>query len=395
MRTGLLLFVAAWLFTAAPILAQSPSDTPSSDAPANVDLSSRDLDISTFWVRGDYLAWWMKNAPLPLSLVTGNGANPTQELLNTNQSFGVFSGFRVDAGGWLDSYNTFGLEGTFFGLQNRSRTFAADSDAAGNPTLAFPFTNQTPGAVGDTLMPIASPGLFAGSVHVTSTLQLLGAEANSIVTLMREGGFELFGLAGLRYVDLRENLNIATVSNDITTTPATLLSLSDQFNTRNQFYGGQIGARLNWESDRFGLDVTGKLAIGATHQTIDVSGSSTQSGPGGVNGTFPGGFFTQNSNIGHFASNQFGMIPSVELKFSVFLNSQLRAFVGYDFLYWNRVVRPGSQLDHNVNLTQSAVLGASACWAPRIRRRNSIAAIFGRRIQCGFRIPILIRVVRG
>jgi hypothetical protein len=362
MRTGLLAVVGAWLFAAAPILAQSPP--PDTDAPANVDLSAKEPGLSNYWVRGEYLAYWVKNAPLPVSLTTGYGPNPTQQLLNTDQSFGVFSGFRAGVGAWLDPFNSFGLEGNFFGLQDRTRTFAANSDTLGSPTLAFPFSNQTPGAVGDTAMPIASPGLFAGGIQVTSTLQLWGGEVNSIFMMMREGGFELFGLVGARYVDLRETLNISTLSSDITTVPATLLSQTDQFNTRNQFYGGQVGARLNWEGDRFGLDVTAKFAIGATHQTVDIQGSSTQTGPGGVNGTFPGGFFTQTSNIGHYASNQFGMIPSVELKFSVFLTSQLRAFVGYDFLYWNRVVRPGSQIDHNINLTQSSVLGSGSLIGP-------------------------------
>jgi hypothetical protein len=31
-------------------------------------------------------------------------------------------------------------------------------------------------------------------------------------------------------------------------------------------------------------------------------------------------------------------------------------FAGYEILYWNRVVRPGDQIDHNVNLSQNAVL---------------------------------------
>ena len=79
-------------------------------------------------------------------------------------------------------------------------------------------------------------------------------------------------MAGFRYVDLRETLNISTVSSDILTVPNTVLSQSDQFNTRNQFYGGQLGGRINWQYDRFVLDLTGKLALGDTHQTVDIQG---------------------------------------------------------------------------------------------------------------------------
>jgi hypothetical protein len=148
------------------------------------------------------------------------------------------------------------------------------------------------------------------------------------------------------------------------TDPSTVLSQNDRFDTRNQFYGCQIGSRINWQGERFGLDLTGKLAIGSTHQTVGIEGASTQTGPGGVNGTFPGGLFAQTSNIGRSGANQFTVIPSIELKFSAIITPQWRAFAGYDFLYWSQAVRPGSQVDRNVNLTQSAVLGTGVLLGP-------------------------------
>jgi hypothetical protein len=351
--------------SSAPMLAQStPSVSPDAEVPASLDAAAVQSELSRFWVRAEYLAYWVKNAPLPVSLVTGDPSNPTQELLSSDRSLGMFSGFRVGLGGWLDSYNIVGWDGNFFALLQRKSNFTASSDATGNPTLAFPFTNQTPGAVGDTLMPIASPGAFAGNVLVASSLQLWGAETNGILTVVNGGGFEVVALAGLRYLNLRETLNIGTVSSDTLTSPNTVLSQNDLFSTRNEFYGGQVGARISWQGERFGLDLTGKLAIGETHQTIDIQGASTQTGPGGVNGTFPGGFFTQTSNMGRYSANQFAFVPSAEMKFSVLITSYLRAFVGYDFLYWSQVVRPGSQVDRNINLTQSAVFGSGALLGP-------------------------------
>jgi hypothetical protein len=49
---------------------------------------------------------------------------------------------------------------------------------------------------------------------------------------------------------------------------------------------------------------------------------------------------------------------------SVFITPQLRAFVGYDLLYWTQVDRPGSQVDTNINLSQSAILGTGALTGP-------------------------------
>jgi hypothetical protein len=163
---------------------------------------------------------------------------------------------------------------------------------------------------------------------------------------------------------LQERLNISTLSTIIVTDPVTVLFQNDQFGTRNQFYGGQLGGRVNWQGERFGFDVTGKLALGGTHQSIDINGYSVQAGPGGVNGTFPGGFFTQPSNIGRYTSNHIAFVPTIEMKLYALITANLRAFVGYDFIYWSSVVRPGGQMDRNINLSQSAVLGSGVLSGP-------------------------------
>jgi Putative beta barrel porin-7 (BBP7) len=384
MRTGLPCLLGAYLFAAAPAFAQSPLTLPdlknttmpspaSSAQEEKSPVPAKQLppvdpppftpppppEAYSIWARAEYLLFWVKNTPMPISVVTGSDpTNPTQELLNSDQSFGALSGMRFTLGTWFDGSNNLGMEATFFALQRRTTTFSAGSDANGTPTLQFPFVNQSPGAVGDSLMPITYPGIFAGGVTVASTLQLWGAEANGVAVLIpRAAGVEVTALAGFRYIDLLENLNINTVSGDVLTTPNTVLTQNDHFGTRNQFYGGQIGAKLNLEAGGFSLDMTAKLAAGVTHQTVDIQGSSTQTGPGGVNGTFPGGFFTQPSNIGHYTANQFGIVPAVELKLRYFILPSLNVFAGYDFMYMNSVVRPGSQVDRNINLTQSAVLG--------------------------------------
>jgi hypothetical protein len=46
----------------------------------------------------------------------------------------------------------------------------------------------------------------------------------------------------------------------------------------------------------------------------------------------------------------------VQLKAGFDVNSHVRLYVGYDFLYWNEVVRPGNEIDRTLNLSQSTVL---------------------------------------
>jgi hypothetical protein len=325
------------------------------------------------WASSDYLLWWVKGAPLPIALVsTGSPADAipgaigqpgTRVLLgNEDQRFGAFSGIRLTLGGWLDSDQSVGIEGSGFLLERRSNRFFAASDAAGNPVLAFPFFNRIPGVEGEDALVISDPvGQFAGNVLVVSSLHLWGAEANGIISLWRRPNSNCVFLFGFRYADLDERLRIVNVTNDILVNPNTVTVLRDQFNTRNQFYGGQLGLRYDWQGDRLSLALTGKLALGTTHEVVDVNGASTQSGPfAATPGSFAGGLFTQPSNIGEFSRNQFGVIPSIELKVGYQLSSRCKFLVGYDFLYWNQVARPGNQIDRNINLNQSPLLGTGA-----------------------------------
>ncbi len=182
----------------------------------------------------------------------------------------------------------------------------------------------------------------------------------------RTANLEFTTLLGFRYVDLEENLNINGFSGDLN--GPDYFIVNDHFATRNQFYGGQLGGHLRWSTNRLSLDVAGKIALGATHQSVDIQGYTNSSGT-----VSPGGFYAQSSNSGHFTANQFGVIPSVEMKLSYRIWRNWRAFIGYDFMYWNQVVRPGNQIDRNINLSQSSVFGSGALSGPA-----SPSPLFGR-----------------
>src|SRR5262249_51907741 len=155
-------------------------------------------------------------------------------------------------------------------------------------------------------------------------------------------GSEFNLLAGVRYVDLHEKLRIHNSSKDFLFNNVT--DIDDSFSTRNQFYGIQVGGHLPRQWNRLCFDATAKMALGPTHQVVDVQGTITQSGPNPLIppglGTFPGGYFAQPSNIGRLAENQLTVIPSVELKVGYQIAQWLTASIGYDAMYWGGVVRP-------------------------------------------------------
>ena len=395
MRKGTLYILALWLVGSARLFAQAPppskAEPPDAKEPAPAIAETTVVPMSTvvdtsdgfrIWARADYILWWVKSAPLPVPLVTTGDPNVgfdptlvntvntagaigepgTRVLLgNSPLAFPALSGVRATAGTWIDEDQRFGAEASGFVLQRQSNTFAAGSDSSGNPPLYFPIFSAIAGT--ERAVPIADPlRKFSGDVSVTSALQLWGAEANILYTFFSDRGIELGLLAGFRYADLRESLHINNTTTDLLFGNVTVLN--DSFSTANQFYGGQIGGRLGMRFERLSLDVTGKIAAGSTRQTVDIEGDITQLGPNPLVppglGTFPGGVFTQPSNIGKQRTSEFtdpfAVLPALEVKLGYDLTPHIRVFGGYELMYWTRVVRPGDQINHTVNLTQNAVL---------------------------------------
>jgi hypothetical protein len=349
---------------------------------STVSSDGDDGDNAHFWASGEYLLWWFKGGPTPPLVTTGNPANPLAGTIGVNRAltdttilFGAtaidyqaLSGLRATIGGWIDSDRCFGVEGGGFYVPKKTVGFSASSDAGGNPPLFVPVFVANAGMEG--VFPIANPATAAnavgingaaglsGSIAISSTTELWGSEINAVASVVRRDGFQVNALLGFRYMDLRESLtlnapNLFDFTNGITG------SVADRFDTRNQFYGGQIGAWIAYRSGIFSAEVTGKLALGENYQVINIQGNSMENSPTGVapSGTFPGGIFAQPTNIGRHAHEQLTVIPEVKVLAGVNVFTNFRLFVTYDFLYWNQVVRPGAQIDRNVNVTQSPFSG--------------------------------------
>jgi hypothetical protein len=58
------------------------------------------------------------------------------------------------------------------------------------------------------------------------------------------------------------------------------------------------------------------------------------------------------SNIGNFTRDQFAIVPEIGVNVGWHPTSHLRLFVGYNFLYWSNVLRPGDQIDRVLDITQ-------------------------------------------
>ena len=72
-----------------------------------------------------------------------------------------------------------------------------------------------------------------------------------------------------------------------------------------------------------------------------------------------GGLFSGPSNQGVFERTRVSFIPEVNVKLGCEVGNSLRAWVGYDALYMQHVVRPGQQVSFTDIRTQLQVANTS------------------------------------
>jgi hypothetical protein len=312
------------------------------------------------------------------------------------------SGGRFTAGYWLDREHTLGIEVNGFFLEPTSTNFAVSSK--GTPVLARPFLDTVSGV--ENALPVVNPPQTlpavqiitatntppsalnipgsSGSITVASSSRFWGAEADARAKLFDNPRYRIDVLGGFRYLELKEDLTIDSTSNTqsplFTNTfvntegnpltagaitfigpnvPAASTRVLDSFATRNYFYGGQIGAQAEFQRGCCFLDIRGKLAVGVTHQVLDILGS-TATTVGGTTVVVPGGLLAVASNSGHFSRDEFGLVPEFGINLGCQVSSHLRATLGYSIVYMrDNVLRPGDQIDLTVNSNQVPAFGPS------------------------------------
>ena len=319
------------------------------------------------WVAADYTVSFFRPMQFATPLVTvGNPLDPLPGALGQPGTLVVFGsspvdlstipGVRLEIGTFADDHNRYSIEWIGFTTTQNRQSFAINSDANGNPVIARPFLNFATN--GEDAFLIANPGAFTGGVRVETSSLLSSVELNARSHAYWWERLHADALFGLRYTRLAESL---TIRDQITPLQTNLLSFNgttvnapsflqdmDSFGTANYFVGPQFGGRLRWEAPRFVLDVYGKVAMGLTQEHVNINGSTSLVTPTGTQ-TVTGGVLAQQSNIGTFNRSVFGILPEFGLGVGVDVTPHVRVRLGYSVLIWNHVVRPGNQIDRNIN----------------------------------------------
>lgn len=303
-----------------------------------------------------YTFLWFHPGNYPPLATTGNIADrlpgaigmPGTVVLSTKPEPGPSSAFHTTVTYWVRDPEALSLTGTFFVMEQRTVNQTFNSDVNGNPLLARPyFDAPTRQEFADIR---AFRNIFKGSMSDNFTTRVMGSDINlNWHSSNNYDGAHVVFLIGGRWLQLQERYSSFDKLEDVRGV-ALSATISDTFATYNNFYGGQVGAHWVYRLSRFQFDLSGKVAVGRTYQTIKVEGqtvvtnlTTTQA----ISDNF--GLYSQPSNIGQYKSIHTSVLPEFEAKFSVDLTERLRFNVGYTFMWINNVVRPGDQMDRNIN----------------------------------------------
>ncbi|HEX5270540.1 MAG TPA: BBP7 family outer membrane beta-barrel protein, partial [Gemmataceae bacterium] len=328
------------------------------------------LDLPRFYARADYLMWWFKGERLPPLVTTGpnlpSGLNgflgtPGTVVLfgGSDESGGLRSGARLTAGVWCDDEGDAAVEASGFFLGQRSFRFSANSNQF--PVLARPFFNLN--AMTEFAQEATAPGLSSGSVSVGGPGSLWGAEIDLRCCVCQTCYGRLDFLVGPRYLQLDEGLQIHESLLGLAGAgpfAGSHIDVVDRFDTRNQFFGAQAGLDYRLTRGPWSLDLLGKLALGDSHEVVNIAGGQRIVSPSGAVSTFNGGLLALPSNSGEFTRDRFAVVPEVGVTLGWQATDWCRLLVGYNFLYWSSVARPGDQIDRVIDVTQIPNFGANA-----------------------------------
>ncbi len=334
-------------------------------------------------VSAEYLLWWAKGSQTPPLLTNSpppgdngiNGAIPGSTVLIAGEDLdeATRQGARFGVVYWLDSAQLHGFDGRLFFLGRQTHEAVVSSLRPDGTDLGLfrPFFAANSFQIGGAVFPgpfserVTGTGISSGSYSANLSSYLWGAEANYRDCLyLRADGDRMFRadlLGGFRYVQLDENL---TMTEDFVRRSrsvnfpdeiiGTRVRVIDQFATTDDFYGGQIGTAMTYSRANWSVDLRGTVALGVTHQSLTIAGGQAR-GPLIDGSTFAavGGLLAlPNANIGQYSRDVFSVVPEIGVTLGYQITSRWRATLGYNFLYWSNVIRPGDQIDTTIDVTR-------------------------------------------
>jgi hypothetical protein len=323
-------------------------------------------------VTADYTLWSVQSFATPALVARDVAGTPRsavgipgtagQQILygNARQTGDLRSGLQIVAGYWLDDCHLWAVSGDFFYLS--TGTSNGQFSSSGDPPLSRPFFNVATGMPDAEL--VSYPGVLAGTVSVNAHNTFVGAGGFLQRNLCcgplgcdpcTPSWYRVDLLAGYRYYGLDDSLQIR--ENLVATGPGavpagTSIVVTDRFHTSNQFNGVLLGVSGWAQYGNWALGLRAGAALGDLHRELDVSGSTVVTVPGQPPSTRSGGLLAQPTNIGHYSSDTFTVVPELGLTVGYQVTRNITIRVGYTFVYLPNLWRAGDQIDRSIDPAQ-------------------------------------------
>jgi hypothetical protein len=315
------------------------------------------------WCRTEVLLWWRQGRDLP-PLVTTDPVSESSDtagiLPNATILYGgeretvpMQAGGRADFGWWLDPSQCWGVGNRFFGLGREDASFRTTS--LDNPVLAIPFFDVEQNA-NDALL-VAYPGLRTGSVEVLSSSEVFGNDVYARLLFCRGCYGRIDLLTGYHFSRVNENVEIRSQALVVGggDTFGTEVEVFDYFGTRNEFHGAILGASFTYDCGGcWSLQGLARTAIGNMHETARLEGGTRFAVPGQATDFSDEGLLVADSNSGVRSRDEFTAISELGLTLGYKVAPCTQITLGYTFMYWNDVLRPGNLIDPAVGTSTAA-----------------------------------------
>jgi hypothetical protein len=307
------------------------------------------------WAEVDYLLWWRSGRYMPPLVTTqpNSGVLPSATILFGNGEIDeqVRPGGRLNIGVWLDPCEVLGLGVRYLGVGESPVEYSLDSDELG--FFARPFNDASVDPAVATAFPIAN-NLAAvpttGNLLIRSDSEVHAGDVYLRRAVRRVCGVRLDLLAGYQAARIDEDLSIdsLTVTQRLDTIES--LAVSDIFDTKNEYNAGYFGLQADYRHCNWSLDVMAKFAFGNMHQTVSIDGQTVATDAnGGVSVRNSGLLAQAATNVGVHVQDEFAFMNDTSVKLSYHATQRLKLSVGYSLMYWSNVVRPGDQINLNVD----------------------------------------------
>ncbi len=298
------------------------------------------------------------------------------------------SGGRLRFGWWLANHPGWGIDAEYLSLGNQTDTFRANGKAANpialafdevNPSLLQNLYNNDPNATSESSKVVdratfrAQSRLDGGAFHFRKSLCCSSGCRPSLLmwgSVPYQTKWE--GFVGYRYMQLKESLT-GEYAAAIPSNPVNNLAATDYFGVRNQFNGADFGVQWQGRRGYWSMDLLMRMALGNNHQQVDIRGNSSltaQTSNTTTRTLFTSsttGIYAAPSNVGTYDRDVFAVIPELGGTIGYQLTQRIKLTAGYTFIYWSRVVRPGDQVDREINSLNNGLLTApAAALNPRI-----------------------------